>query len=34
MNGQDLTTGSLRIADAGIKDFKMGTSKRINIDYA
>jgi len=34
MNGRDLTTGSLRIVDAGIKDFKMGISKRINIDYA
>lgn len=34
MNGRDLTAGSLRIVDAGIKDFKMGISKRINIDYA
>lgn len=34
MNGIDITTGKFRIVDAGIKDFKMGISKRINIDYA
>lgn len=34
MNGRDLTVGTLRIVDAGINDFKMGVSKRINIDYA
>ncbi len=34
MNGWDLTTGNLRVVDAGIKDFKVGISKRINIDYA
>jgi DNA-3-methyladenine glycosylase len=34
MNGCDLTTGKLRVFDGGIKDFKVGISKRINIDYA
>lgn len=34
MNGCNLTDGKLRIVDAGINDFKVGTSKRINIDYA
>jgi len=34
MNGCDITTGKLRLVDAGIKDFKVGISKRINIDYA
>jgi len=34
MNGCDLTEGKLRIVDAGIKDFKVNASKRINIDYA
>ncbi len=34
MNGSDLTTGSLRVVDAGIQNFKVGISKRINIDYA
>ncbi len=34
MNGCDITTGKLRVVDAGLKDFKIGSSKRINIDYA
>lgn len=34
MGGKDLTQGNLRVVDAGIKDFKVGISKRINIDYA
>ena len=34
MNGCDLTKGKLRVVDAGITGFKMGISKRINIDYA
>jgi DNA-3-methyladenine glycosylase len=34
MNGTDLTTGKLRVVDAGLNNFKMGVSKRINIDYA
>ena len=34
MNGCDITQGTLRVVDAGIKDFKVGISKRINIDYA
>lgn len=34
MNGIDLLTGNCRVVDGGIKDFEMGVSKRINIDYA
>lgn len=34
MNGLDITTGKLRVVDAGIRDFKISKSKRINIDYA
>lgn len=34
MNGCDLTEGKLRVVDAGINGFKIGVSKRINIDYA
>jgi hypothetical protein len=34
MNGIDLVNSKLRIVDSGISDFKVGVSKRINIDYA
>lgn len=34
MNGIDLMKGEFRIVDAGISDFKMGVSRRVNIDYA
>jgi DNA-3-methyladenine glycosylase len=34
MNGCDVVEGKFRVVDAGIKDFKVGISKRINIDYA
>ncbi len=34
MNGIDVTTGKFRVVDAGLKGFKVGISKRINIDYA
>jgi DNA-3-methyladenine glycosylase len=36
MNGCDLVEGKFRIVDGGInmKNFKIGISKRINIDYA
>lgn len=34
MNGMDLTKGEFRLVDGGIKDLKMGISRRINIDYA
>jgi len=34
MNGIDLTEGTFRIVDAGIDNFEMDTSRRVNIDYA
>jgi|JI6StandDraft_1071083.scaffolds.fasta_scaffold07701_10 DNA-3-methyladenine glycosylase len=34
MNGIDLLRGPCRIVDGGIKDFEVGVSKRVNIDYA
>jgi 3-methyladenine DNA glycosylase Mpg len=34
MNGIDLLNGPCRIVDGGIKDFEVGVSRRINIDYA
>lgn len=35
MNGMDLIDGDdFKIVDAGIKDFDISTSRRINIDYA
>lgn len=34
MNGIDLTEGSFKIVDAGITNFQMGISRRVNIDYA
>lgn len=34
MNGMDLLDGDFKIVDAGIKNFEMGVSRRVNIDYA
>ena len=34
MNGMDLLEGEFKIVDAGFKDFTMGISRRVNIDYA
>lgn len=34
MNGMDLTEGVFKIVDAGITDFQVDTSRRVNIDYA
>jgi DNA-3-methyladenine glycosylase len=34
MNGIDLTEGEFTIVDAGMENFEMGTSRRVNIDYA
>lgn len=34
MNGIDLTEGDFTIVDAGIDNFDMGVSQRVNIDYA
>jgi hypothetical protein len=34
MNGCDVTQGKFRVVDAGLNKFQVGTSKRINIDYA
>lgn len=34
MNGIDLTEGEFTIVDAGIDNFDMGISRRVNIDYA
>ena len=34
MNGMDLLDGEFKIVDAGIKEFQMGVSRRVNIDYA
>lgn len=34
MNGIDLTEGDFTIVDAGIDNFDMGISRRVNIDYA
>ncbi len=34
MNGIDLTNGKFRIIDAGISNFDIEISRRVNIDYA
>ena len=34
MNGIDLLDGEFHIVDAGINDFEMESSRRVNIDYA
>jgi DNA-3-methyladenine glycosylase len=34
MNGCDVTQGKFRVVDAGLNNFQVGISKRINIDYA
>ena len=34
MNGMDLLDGEFKIVDAGINNFEMGVSRRVNIDYA
>ena len=34
MNGMDLTEGPFKIVDAGISEFEMDVSRRVNIDYA
>ena len=34
MNGMDLLDGEFKIVDAGIDNFEMGVSRRVNIDYA
>ena len=34
MNGMDLLDGQFKIVDAGINNFEMGVSRRVNIDYA
>lgn len=34
MNGIDLLDGDFKIVDGGLKDFSVGVSRRVNIDYA
>ena len=34
MNGMDLLDGQFKIVDGGLKNFSMGVSRRVNIDYA
>ena len=34
MNGCDVTQGKFRVVDAGLNNFQVGISKRINIDYS
>ena len=34
MNGIDLSKGEFCVVDTGIKDFDIGISRRVNIDYA
>ncbi len=34
MNGMDLTEGGFKIVDAGINEFEMDVTRRVNIDYA